>query len=227
MKSHLRLVPPAHSPAGIAVRAESVVLGPRDETSTTDPAPGSPRWEGDLGGGHFQTLSRVTGDDFKRHALDFLYQTAAAVDAPVSIDRVRYLDLWPIDAMVTTVTGQRFALISHGCFDDTRLAGLRRSDTVLKMLGAIHSIAAERLAPVVVLTSHLPDPGSQAGRLLAASAAQLGVAFVDVVATSNDFAGTRRLQVLLRQPVLGPNVDAPWRRNGTSRQLDLFTQGGR
>lgn len=187
---------------------------------TTNPA--AKPWEGDLDDRNFQTLARVTGEDYKRHAIEFLERNATASHATVRINRTRYLELWPIDAILTLNAGP-CALISHGCFDDTRLAGLRRTDTVIKMLGTIHSLAAANQMPVLVLTSHLPEAGSRAARLLATASTHLGNALLDVIATSGDFAGTRRLHHLLEAATFIP-TDAPWRH--ADDQLQLFTTGG-
>jgi hypothetical protein len=180
-------------------------------------------WQGDLDDANFQTLARVTGDDFKRHAIDFLEKQARAAGVPVRFTRTRYLGLWPVDAIIELPAGP-CALIAHGCFDDGRLAGLKRTDTVIKMLGTLHSLAAEQQHPALVITSHLPHPNSRAARLLAAASTQLGAALLDIIATTHDFAGTRRLHTLLTATTLTP-PDAPWRQQH-HHQLDLFTHGG-
>jgi hypothetical protein len=187
---------------------------------TTEPA--ETPWEGDLEDGNFQTLARATGDDYKRHAITFIQRNADTIGAPLHITRTRYLELWPVDATLTVTAGQ-FALISHGCFDNTRLAGLRRTDTVIKMLGTVHSLAAANQMPVLVVTSHLPEIGSRAARLLAAASAQLGTALLDVVATNGDLPGTVRLHSLLTATTFMP-TDAPWRK--ADNQLQLFATGG-
>jgi hypothetical protein len=183
-------------------------------------APDTGPWEGDLDDTNFQTLARATGDDFKRHAIEFLQQHADTT--ALHINRTRYLELWPIDAIITLNAGP-VALISHGCFDNTRLAGLKRTDTVIKMLGTIHSLAAANQYPVLVITSHLPEPNSRAARLLAAASTHLGPALLDVIATTADFAGSRRLHHLLHTNTFTP-TDAPWRH--ANNQLQLFATGG-
>ena len=187
---------------------------------TSEP-PATP-WEGDLHNGNFQTLARATGDDYKRHAIAFLQRNADTIGAPLHITRTRYLELWPVDATLTVTAGQ-CALISHGCFDNSRLAGLRRTDTVIKMLGTVHSLAAADQLPVLVITSHLPEPGSRAARLLTAASTHLGDALLDVIATSADLPGTQRLHTLLTATTFTA-TDAPWRH--ADNQLQLFATGG-
>ncbi len=192
-------------------------------TATTPPPDLEPAWEGDLDGASFQALSRATGREFKHVALDHVVQVASTAGVPVTVRRCRRLDVYPIDAVVTTATGHQLIVVAHGCIDDSPTAGLRRVDTVQKTLATVYGLAADGHAPVLVLTSHLPDPDSQPARLLARAGEHLGDRLLDVIATTEDFAGTRRLARIL---TTGPALDlcAPWRDLGRGRQLQLFTR---
>jgi hypothetical protein len=74
-----------------------------------------------------------------------------------------------------------------GAFTTTR-SGLARADVTWRALGRAHALAQVAVAPLVLLTSSLPAPRSEAGRALAAAR---GASFVDAVALGDDEAVTR------------------------------------
>jgi hypothetical protein len=190
--------------------------------TNTTPPPNKAGWEGDIEGASFQALGRATGREFKHVALDHVMQVSTAAGADVTIRRCRRLDVYAIDALITTHTGHELVVLAHGCIDDSTTAGLRRVDTVQKALATAYGLAADQQPPVLLLTSHLPEPDSQSARLLTRAGEHLDGRLIDVIATSEDFAGTRRLTRLLTSP---PEADlrAPWRNSERGRQLQLFT----
>ena len=90
-----------------------------------------------------------------------------------------------------------------GAFSSNR-GGLRRTDTLWKSLGRAHVLAnSDRQAtPVILLTSHLPRPGTDGDRALHAATAD---AFFDAI-EMYDLEGQGRLQAYARgerRPVVG------------------------
>ncbi|HEV2368758.1 MAG TPA: hypothetical protein VGR90_02720 [Acidimicrobiales bacterium] len=112
--------------------------------------------------------------------------------------------------------GRRFLVLARGTQDDTKTAGLRRLDTVQKLGFVATHLSLEQRLPILVVTSHLPSRGSTAGIQLA----KLGPFVADVIATTGDFRGYRRLLALLRDRSEGTG-QAPWRDAVASKQLTL------
>ena len=65
-----------------------------------------------------------------------------------------------VNFVATDVNGGHWYFDVSGAFTTTR-GGLLRSDTLWKSLGRAHVLAANRKSPVVLVTSHLPRPGSE------------------------------------------------------------------
>jgi site-specific DNA-methyltransferase (adenine-specific) len=107
--------------------------------------------------------------------------------------------------------GQLWLFDVSGAFTTTR-SGLHRTDTLLRTLGKAQVIAnaGDRLghlhgAPLVLLTSHLPPPGSDGDRALRVAGP---TTFFDAVEMLDDGAGLARLRTYARgghrqTPLLG------------------------
>ncbi len=166
-----------------------------------------------------QARSTLHGKEFDAEALELLESLGATV-----VEHYPRVDGYPLDFLVEGPNGRRLLVDARGTPDrtDRGKAGLRRQDTVLKF-----GFKAMRLAdrgcphPLVLVTSHLPRPGSSSAFLLS----ELNDSLLDVVATVGDLAGRRRLEHYLAGDLApGPIVPlpAPWR----EVQLDLdFTVG--
>lgn len=166
-----------------------------------------------------QARSTLHGKEFDAEALELLESLGATL-----VEQYPKVDGYPLDFLVEGPNGRRLLVDARGTPDrtDRGKAGLRRQDTVLKF-----GFKALRLAdrgcphPLVLVTSHLPRPGSSSAFLLS----ELNDSVLDVVATVGDLAGRRRLHHYLNDELpAGPIValPAPWR----EVQLDLdFTLG--
>jgi len=166
-----------------------------------------------------QARSTLHGKEFDAEALELLESLGATL-----VEEYPKVDGYPLDFLVEGPNGRRLLVDARGTPDrtDRGKAGLRRQDTVLKF-----GFKALRLAdrgcphPLVLITSHLPRPGSSSAFLLS----ELNDALLDVVATVGDLAGRRRLHHYLTAdlpPGLIEPLPAPWR----EVQLDFdFTVG--
>ncbi|MDQ3956272.1 MAG: hypothetical protein M3285_12070 [Actinomycetota bacterium] len=162
----------------------------------------------------FQARATAEGADFDKVALDFL-QTAGSSVLQVGGE----IDGVPIDAIVRGRNGRTYLVAAHGTFADTPQAGLRRVDTVHKV-GHRASMLPGGHEPLLVITSHLPRPGTKAAFYLARSRHHI----FDIVATTGDLAGFHRLQTLLvdEPPPDGP-LPATWRVEMSQPELPLET----
>ncbi|MFN0090350.1 MAG: hypothetical protein ACKVWR_08805, partial [Acidimicrobiales bacterium] len=111
-------------------------------------------WEGDRpgvgeGGAWFQGLAAHAGAEFKDLALGFAADAGATV-----LRRGLLVGHYPVDALIKGGGGARFVVLCHGTPDDGERAGLRRTDTVLKMGFRAMQLARRQHLPVLVLTSH-------------------------------------------------------------------------
>lgn len=166
-----------------------------------------------------QARSTLHGKEFDAEALELLESLGATV-----LEEYPKIDGYPLDFLVEGPNGRQLLVDARGTPDrtDRSKAGLRRQDTVLKF-----GFKAMRLAdrgcphPLVLITSHLPRPGSSSAFLLS----ELNDSLLDVVATVGDMAGRRRLQHYLTADLPpGPIAALPaeWR----EVQLDFdFTVG--
>ena len=169
---------------------------------------------------HFQSRARREGELYDEVALEHL----AAAGALVEAGRHK-IEHYPVDARIATPNGGRYLVAAHGNFDDGTQPGLQRVDTVAKVAQRAVMLRAKGALPLVVVTSHLPKPGSATAHHLADLHSLLGPWLVDVVATTGDLAGFHRLRRLFtdlprpRQP-----LPAPWWH--ADPQLRLFDLGG-
>lgn len=135
-----------------------------------------------------QSGARREGFDFDEIALDWL-QTAGAeiVATRLAVGAVG------IDAHIRGANGKQFWVLAHGNVDvesTSRHPGLTRSDTIRKA-GASAALLHRRMGafPVLLVTSHLPDPNRAAGKWLA----ELRFCLFDVVSVNGDLAGYQRV----------------------------------
>ncbi|HEX2179058.1 MAG TPA: hypothetical protein VHL54_05995 [Actinomycetota bacterium] len=161
----------------------------------------------------FQALASAAGADFKQMAREWIEQAGGVIEA----EKLKF-DNYPADGLIRGANGARFVLLARGTPDDGPRAGLRRNDTVLKMGCRAMMIARRTDLPILVVASHLPDPGSRAGRILA----DLHADVFDVAATRGDLAGFRRFHRHLTQtPAPTEPLPSVWRAD-VFRQPDLF-----
>ena len=157
------------------------------------------------GGAAFQGRAKREGTEFKIHALEYL----DAIGCEVLVGR-HHVAAYPVDGLVLTPNGQRLLVAAHGVFDDSAQAGLRRTDTVHKLGHRAHALHRRRAARMVVVTSHLPGPGTAAARYLADLHDDLGDWLVDVIATVGDLGGRQRFARFATRPIIVPPAPAPW-----------------
>lgn len=148
-----------------------------------------------------QARARAVGHEFKHIARDLL----TAAGATFHSDRRGYGAYSPL-GMVCGRSGQMIIVLAHGVLDDTPQGGLRRTDTLKKAGFDAMQLKRQTGLPILLIASHLPDGGSARSQL-----ADCSPDFLDVIATSGDFEGLRRLgRYLHDQPFPGP-LPAPWR----------------
>jgi hypothetical protein len=168
---------------------------------------------------HFQSRARREGELFDDVALEHL----VAAGATVEVERHK-IEHYPVDGRILCRNGRRLLVAAHGSFDEGSQPGLRRTDTVAKVSQRAVMLHAKGALPLVVVTSHLPRPGSATAFHLADLHALLGPWLVDVVATTGDLAGFHRLRRYFsdvpRPQESGP---APWWH--ADPQLRLFDLG--
>jgi hypothetical protein len=164
----------------------------------------------------FQALASAAGADFKQMALEWIAQAGGELES----DNLKF-DNYPTDGLIRGQNGARFVLLARGTPDDGPRAGLRRNDTVLKMGCRALMIARRTDLPILVVTSHLPDVDSRAGRILA----DLHTDIFDVAATVGDLAGFRRFRRHLTEaPAPAEPLPSVWRTEVFS-QPELFDTG--
>jgi hypothetical protein len=162
-------------------------------------------FEGDLpaSGSYFQARATTEGADFDVEAFRFLASAGGSIE-----QRGGDIADVPIDCLVRGTNGNRFVVAAHGTFDDTPQAGLRRVDTVHKVGHRAVILHKAGQLPLLVVTSHLPRPGSKGARYLA----RTGDEIFDVVCTRGDWGGWRRLhRYLTAEPAPTRPEPAPWR----------------
>lgn len=151
-----------------------------------------------------QARSSLHGKEFDSLAFEFLEEMGATI-----IERYTRVGGYPLDALVEGANGRRYYVDARGTPDptDRPKAGLRRQDTVLKF-----GFKALRLQqrgcphPLLLLTSHMPKPGSSSEFLLS----ELSDSVFDIVPISGDLLGRRRLQHYFGAEELVDQV-VPWR----------------
>lgn len=188
-------------------------------TTTTAWAAGVPYEQLPPVDAHFQSRARREGELFDEIALEHL----AAAGAIVELGRHK-IEHYPVDARIAAPNGGRYLVAAHGNFDEGERPGLQRVDTMAKVAQRAVMLHAKRALPLIVVTSHLPKPGSATAHHLADLHSLLGPWLIDVVATTGDFAGFLRLQRLFAEPRAGEPLAAPWW--NAEAQLRLFDLGG-
>lgn len=155
---------------------------------------------------HFQSRARREGELFDEVALEHLSRAGAVVE------RGRHkVAHYAVDGLIRTPNGGRYLVAAHGNFDDGERPGLRRTDTLAKVAQRAVMLHARDALPLVVVTSHLPRPGTAPAFHLADLHVLLGPWLIDVVATSGDFAGFHRLRAFFTQePRPAAPASAPW-----------------
>ena len=167
---------------------------------------------------HFQSRARREGELYDDVALEHLVAAGAAVE--VGRHKIEH---YPVDARIVAANGGRYLVAAHGNFDEGSQPGLRRPDTVAKVAQRAVMLHAKGALPLIVVTSHLPKPGSATAHHLADLHSLLGPWLVDVVATTGDFAGFLRLQQLFSDLPRPRPSPAPWWH--ADPQLRLFDLG--
>lgn len=161
----------------------------------------------------FQALASAAGADFKEMAREWIGRAGGELES----DKLKF-DNYPTDGLVRGQNGARFVLLARGTPDDGPRAGLRRNDTVLKMGCRAMMIARRTELRILVVTSHLPEVDSRAGRILA----DLHTDIFDVAATVGDLAGFRRFRRHLTEtPAPIEPLPSVWRTEVFS-QPELF-----
>lgn len=153
----------------------------------------------------FQGRARREGVEFKVAALEFLETTGCEL-----LQAGHHVARYPVDGLVRTTSGERLLVAAHGVFDDGPQAGLRRTDTLHKLAHRAHALRRRSAARLIVVTSHLPMPGTAAAHYLADLHDDLGDWLVDVIATSGDFAGHQRFSRFAHHGLALPPEPAPW-----------------
>jgi DNA modification methylase len=159
-------------------------------------------------GGRSQTNERETAardDEFVQRALAKGKSAPVLAEAVLAeagfrfVARKRRLRRTGIDIslVMADADGQPWMFDVSGGFTTTR-AGLRRAETLLRSLGKAHVVAGARdqlgelsSAPLVLLTSHLPRPGSDGDRTLRAAGPR---AFFDAIEMLDSGEGFARLR---------------------------------
>lgn len=174
-------------------------------------------WEDPSVAGEFQSRARQEGTEFDAIALDYLEQAGSTVIAGRH-SRHGY----PVDAEIEAANGNRFVVLAHGNVGEgSAQPGLNRTDTLAKVGFRALMLHAKGAPRVIVATSHLPHPNGTGARQLADLHTELGSYLADVVATTGDFAGFRRLHWLFNTtPAPTESRRAPWWTPG--HDLTLF-----
>lgn len=157
---------------------------------------------------HFQSRARREGYEFDAVAMEHLaHAGASAVEGRHT--RHRYA----VDGLVRTANGRQFLVLAHGNLGDaSSQPGLVRPDTVAKVVERVVMLRFHGEPPVVVVTSHLPRPMSVGAHHLADLHRLVGAeGLIDIVATTGDFLGFRRLQrYCTAEPRPVEPLPAPW-----------------
>lgn len=164
-----------------------------------------------------QARSSLHGREFDEEAFSFLEDLGARI-----VDRyVRVFGL-RLDAEVEGSNGKHFFMDAHGTPDrtDRPQAGMRRQDTMLKFgFKALRLQQRGCRHPLLLITSHLPKPGTSSAYLLT----ELNDAVFDAVATVGDLAGQQRLRSYLNDvPPPAKPLEAPWRAVQLELGIDPF-----
>lgn len=140
-------------------------------------------FEDQPGGAWFNAGNRATNDEFSASALEHLARAGARVVAgshPIGPIRV--------GARVQGADGRMWLVLMHGTVDDTKRAGMRRTDTLKKAGFDVQLLRELSPLPILVITSHLATDGA------AAELADVLRRWADeLVAVHGDLRGFQRL----------------------------------
>lgn len=164
--------------------------GDRDETSSSDTRAG------------FQSRAPRAGADFKTIALARIRQAGGEI-----LKTDFEIDGFPVDALTRGENGQEYLVLARGTPDDQPRGGLRRTDTALKVGFIAVQLARCQRLPILIVTSDIPEQGTQARRYVAALSNDVW----DIVAHRADLRGFHRLRSHLCDSAPRVPTDAPWR----------------
>ena len=171
---------------------------------------------------HFQSRARREGELYDEVALEYLGKPPLGA---VVVKGKHKIEHYPVDALIETPNGARYLVAAHGNFDEGDQPGLRRTETMAKVFQRAVMLHAKGAAPLIVVTSHLPRPGSATAHQLADLHGLVGPWLIDVVCTTGDLPGFHRLNRFFndssRRRAPSP---APWWH--ARDQLSLFDSGG-
>lgn len=162
----------------------------RDDTSSSDARAG------------FQSRAPRAGADFKTMALALIRQAGGEI-----LKTDFEIEGFPVDALARGENGQEYLVLARGTPDDQPRGGLRRTDTTLKVGFIAVQLARCQKLPILIVTSDIPEAGTQARRYLAALSNDVW----DVVAHRADLRGFHRLRSHFCDSASRVPTDAPWR----------------
>jgi hypothetical protein len=167
-----------------------------------------------------QARSSLHGREFDGEAFEFLERLGAEI-----VERYVYVHGYRLDALIEGTNGSRFYVDAHGTPDrtDRPQSGMRRTDTMLKFgFKAMRLRAHECEYPLLLVTSHMPRPGSEAAFLLK----ELSHDVFDAVATVGDLEGQQRLRRYLHDtPVITEPLGVWWREIQLDFDSIRFSEG--
>lgn len=109
-----------------------------------------------------QARARREGHDFDEIA----YLRLEHAGATFLKHRHQIAGVIPVDALVQGHNGNTFRVLANGVVDthtSSKLPGLRRTDTIRKIISSVMLLAQEtHPVPVLILTSHLPEKRDRA-----------------------------------------------------------------
>lgn len=165
-----------------------------------------------------QARSTLHGKEFDALAAAFLEDLGATV-----VERYPRFEGYPLDFLIEGTNGHKFLVDARGTPDrtDRTKAGLRRQDTMLKFgFKALRLHQRKCPFPLLLLTSHMPKPGSSSEFLLA----ELNDVLLDVVPIVGDLPGRQRLQHYFTTDEPPIPLAAPWR--AVQLGFDLYVEEG-
>ena len=135
------------------------------------------------GDGSFNAANKATHEEFVVTALQHLARAGARV-----LIGSHQLGPIHIGARVQGADGRMWLVLMHGTVDDTKRAGMRRTDTLKKAGFDVQLLRELSPLPILVVTSHLASEGA------AAELAEVLRRWADeLVAVEGDLRGFRRL----------------------------------
>lgn len=166
------------------------------------------------GGGSFNAGNKATHEEFVVMALRHLERAGARI-----LIASHLVGPIHVGARVLGADGRMWLVLMHGTVDDTKRAGMRRTDTLKKAGFDVQLLRELSPLPILVVTSHLAAEGA------AAELAEVLRRWADeLVAVEGDLRGYRRLCDQFGGPV---PAAPPFERTveadgGVGEQLGLF-----